>query len=141
MLINKKDIIRINQEIGCDGTFNNESSLDFALSITKQKKSWLFELSYLVRSSLVDHIFHDGNKRTVAAIIAVYLEQKNLEYDKEKIIQIILRISRKSINDINKIMRLIRPKYVTWDSYKNRIEWLDTFRFQQETRKNNLKNL
>ena len=108
MLINKKDIIAINKEIGSNGQFSNESSLEFALSIVKQKKSWLFELSYIVRSLLVDHVFQDGNKRTAATIISLYLEEKLLNYDKEKIVKIILQISRKNISDINKIARLIK---------------------------------
>ena len=98
----------INKEIGCSGQFSNESSLEFALSIIKQKKSWLFGLSYIVRSLLVDHVFQDGNKRTASAIITVWLGQKNLGYDKEKIITAILQISKKNIKDINKIMRLIK---------------------------------
>lgn len=113
MLINKKDVIGINKEIGCNGQFSNESSLDFALSIVKQKKSRLFELSYLVRSLLVDHIFQDGNKRTAATIIALFLEQKSLDYDKERIIEVILQISKKNISDINKIMRLIKNVIIT----------------------------
>lgn len=108
MLINKKDIVGINKEIGCNGEFSNESSLEFALSIVKQKKSWLFELSYLVRSLLVDHVFQDGNKRTASTVIMTFFDQKNLSYDKEKIIMVILQISKKNINDINKIMRLIK---------------------------------
>ena len=108
MLINKKDIIGINKEVECNGEFSNESSLEFALSIIKHKKSWLYELSYLVRSLLVDHVFQDGNKRTASMIIIYYLEQKNLNYDNEKIIKVILSISRKNISDINKIMRMIK---------------------------------
>ena len=108
MLINKKDITAINKEIGSNGQFSNESSLEFALSIVKEKKSWLFELSYLVRSLLVDHVFQDGNKRTAAAIISLYLEENALGYDKEKIIKIILSISRKNTADINKIGRMIK---------------------------------
>ena len=103
MLINKKDVIGINKEIGCTGQFSNESSLDFALSIVKQKKSWLFELSYIARSLLVNHIFQDGNKRTVSAIIIFYLEQKNYNYNKEKITNVILSMYRKNINDIIKL--------------------------------------
>ena len=57
ILLNKKDVIRINQEIGENGHFQNESSLDLALSIIRQKKSWLQELCYLIRSMLVDHCF------------------------------------------------------------------------------------
>ena len=108
MLINKKDIVGINKEVGCNGQFSNESSLEFALSIVKQKKSWLYELSYLVRSLLVDHTFQDGNKRTVAVIITTFLEQKNLDYDRERITKVILKLSKKNISDINKIMRLIK---------------------------------
>ena len=108
MEINKKDAISINIEIGSNGGFNNESSLEFALSIVRQKKSWLFELSYLVRSLLVDHVFQDGNKRTAATLIALYFEEKGLDYDKEKIIKAILQISRKNISDINKITRMIK---------------------------------
>ena len=77
MLINKKDIIAINQEIGENGLFQNESSLDFALSIIKQKRAWLYELSYLVRSLLVDHVFQDGNKRTAFYIILKCLKSIN----------------------------------------------------------------
>ena len=108
MLINKKDIIRINQEIGESGRFSNESSLDFALSIIRQKKSWLYEVSYLVRSLLVDHVFIDGNKRTALAILMFYLEDKNLQYDKEKLMRLVWIISKKNIKDINKIMRVIK---------------------------------
>ena len=108
MLINKKDIIAINKEIGSNGQFSNESSLEFALSIVKQKKSWLFELSYIARCLLVDHVFQDGNKRTAAAIISLYLEENALSYDQEKIIKIVLSISKKNVNDINKIARLIK---------------------------------
>ena len=69
MLINKKDIIGVNKEIGCNGEFSNESSLEFALSIVKQKKSWLFELCYIVRSLLVDHVFQAPNGRTWRTVI------------------------------------------------------------------------
>jgi len=106
--INKKDLIRINQEIGESGNFHNENTLDFALSIIKQKKSWLFELSYLVRSLLVDHVFRDGNKRTALILLTTYLEDRKLEYDKDRIIKVFWNISKKNVTDINKIMRLIK---------------------------------
>ena len=111
-IINKKDIIRINQEIGEDAQFNNESSLEYALSLIKHKKSWLYELSFIVRSLLIDHAFKDGNKRTVLMIMVTYIEDKNLEYDKERLSKIILNISKKNINDINKIQRLIKSAII-----------------------------
>ena len=107
-LINKKDIVGINQQIGESGEFHNEGSLDFALSIIKQKKSWLYELSYLVMSILVDHVFKDGNKRTAMILAATYLQDKKLEYDKERIERVFWKIPKKNITDINRIARLIK---------------------------------
>ena len=107
-MFNKKDIIRINQEIGEEGYLSNESSLEYALSIIKHKNSWLYESSYIIRSLLVDHAFKDGNKRTALTIMIMYIKEKKLEYDKEKVQKIILDISKKNINDINKIQRLVK---------------------------------
>ncbi len=106
--LTKKDLIGINQEIGSNGKFRNESSIDFALSIAKQKKSWLYELSYIVRSLLVDHGFEDGNKRTAIISIITYFENNNLGYDKDKLIKTVWNISKKNTSDINKLMRLIK---------------------------------
>ncbi|MBW2990085.1 Fic family protein [Candidatus Woesearchaeota archaeon] len=106
-MINKKDIVRVNQEIGETGRFHNESSMEYALSMIKHKKSWLYELAYIARSLLTDHAFIDGNKRTALAIILTYFEGKE-EYDKEMIAKIILQISKKQEKDVNKIMRMIK---------------------------------
>ncbi|MBU1199888.1 MAG: Fic family protein [Nanoarchaeota archaeon] len=108
MLINKKDLIRINQEIGEKGAFSNESTLDFALDIMKQKKSWLYELSYLVRSILVDHVFADGNKRTAFVLITIYLDEKNLDYDDQKLVKVVLEIAKNNIKNPKKITGLIK---------------------------------
>jgi len=108
MLINKKDIIRINQEVGESGHLSNSGSLEFALNAIKHRKSWLYEVSYLVRSIIVDHVFKDGNKRTALAIIIAYFEDKKIEYDNERILDIIEKIAKKNINNVNKVMRLIK---------------------------------
>ena len=108
MLLNKKDIIRINQEIGGNGELQNNNSLEYALSIIKHKKSWLYELSYLLRALLVDHSFQDGNKRTALAVVLAYLNDKNFDYDKDKLLRNLWQISKKNIKDINKIARLIK---------------------------------
>ena len=106
--LTKKDLIGINQEIGSNGKFHNESSIDFALSIAKQKKSWLYELSYIIRGLLVDHGFEDGNKRTAIIAIMTYFENNNLDYDKDKLIRTVWNVSKKNTSDINKLMRLIK---------------------------------
>ena len=106
--LTKKDLISINHEIGSNGKFHSEDSIDFALSIAKQNKSWLYELSYITRSLLVDHCFEDGNKRTAIIIIITYFENNNLDYDKDKLIKIVWSIAKKNTSDINKLMRLIK---------------------------------
>ncbi|MCX6706888.1 MAG: hypothetical protein NT001_01985 [Candidatus Woesearchaeota archaeon] len=108
MNINKKDIIAINMEVGESGELQNPSSLEFALSIIKHQKSWLYELSYLARSMLVDHAFIDGNKRTSLALILLYFDDNDVECDKQRIVKAIHKISKQNFKDINKIMRLIK---------------------------------
>ncbi len=104
----KKDLIRINQEIGERGQFQNESSLDFALSQAKYKKSWLYELAYLLRSLLTDHAFEDGNKRTALALSLFYFEEKRLEWDKERLVKNIHLLSKHHYKSIDKISRVIK---------------------------------
>ena len=110
--LNKKDLIAINQEVGSNGKFHNEDSIDFALSIAKQNKSWLYELSYIARSLLVDHCFEDDNKRTAIAVIMTYFENNNLDCDKDKLIKIVWNIAKKNTTDINKLMRMIKNAIV-----------------------------
>lgn len=100
--------MRINQEVGSSGKLSNESSLDYALSITKHRKSWLYELSHLVRSLLVDHVFEDGNKRTALALILVYFEEKRIKYDRNKVSFVVHKIAKKNINNVIRIMELIK---------------------------------
>lgn len=110
--ISKKDIIRINQEIGESGEMQNESSLDFALSTMKHRKSWLYELSYMARCLLADHAFMDGNKRTALVLIITCFKEQNIGYDKDALVKTIWEISKKNIADINKIARMIKDAAV-----------------------------
>ncbi|MBS3100640.1 Fic family protein [Candidatus Woesearchaeota archaeon] len=110
--LNKKDLIGINQQVGSNGKFHNEDSIDFALSIAKQNKSWLYELSYIVRGLLVDHCFEDGNKRTAIIVIITYFDDNNMDYDKDKLTKTVWNISKKNIADINKLMRMIKNAVV-----------------------------
>ena len=110
--ITLKDIIRANQEIGELGELQNKSSLEYALSIVKERKSWLHELSFLVRSIIADHSFKDGNKRTALALIMTYFEDRNIECDKERLVEVIYSISKQNITDINRIARLIKSAII-----------------------------
>jgi len=107
MILNKKDIIRINQEAGEKGNLRNESSLDFTLHAI-ENKPWLYELSYLLRCLLVDHCFEDGNKRTALAVAIIYMEEHEMEYNKEILLTTLYTIAKKNIINVNKIMRMLK---------------------------------
>jgi len=108
MLINKKDLIRINQEIGEQGNFANEASLDFALSMLKERKSWLYTLSYLVRCILIDHVFRDGNKRTAFTLICTVLDEQDMAFDGPKMYLGVMTITKKNMTNPLQIMRVIK---------------------------------
>jgi len=103
----KQEIVEINKEFD-KGNVVNESSLDFALSSIKQTKDWIKQLAYLVRAILIDHVFEEGNKRTAAVLIMVFIEENKLDYDPQKVDQIVIDILKKNITDIKKIRRLIK---------------------------------
>ncbi len=110
----------MNQEIGEDGSFANEASLDFALSVLKERKSWLFNLSYLVRSILMDHVFRDGNKRTALLLIQMVLDEQDLVGDKQKLYVGIITLIKKNVTNTNKIMRVIKNGIIFPAAEENR---------------------
>ncbi len=106
-MLNKKDIIEINQEFD-NGNVINEASLDYVISIMKTTKSWLKQVSYLVRAILIDHIFEEGNKRTAAGIIIAYFKANKFAYDPYKLDKVIVEIIKKNITNIGEIQRLMK---------------------------------
>lgn len=107
MNITKKDIIAFNKAIGEQGELNNESSLEFSLHLSKNKKNWLYELSYLVRSILIDHVFRDGNKRTTLLLMVYCLEESNKKYNNKQLMSVITKITKNNIASPVQIARLI----------------------------------
>ena len=111
--MNILDITKINKQFNT-GTLVNASSLEFALSAIKIRDSWLEQLAYLIRALLVDHPFKDGNKRTATALVLAYFNENNIQYNKDKTIQTMIRISAKSptkIKQIEKELKNLRPRY------------------------------
>lgn len=106
-ILTKKDMVTFNLAVGATGEFSNESSLDFTLDLTKHKRNWLYEVSYIVRSLLVDHVFQDGNKRTSLLVMSYYFEENKKKYDQQALLNLITKISRKTIRSPVTIARLI----------------------------------
>ena len=107
MNLTKKDIVSFNQQAGEQGLLRSESSLDFALSVSKTKKNWLYELSYVVRCLLIDHPFTDGNKRTTFLVVVYTIEEGGKNVDKDQLLVVIHQIASKNITHPVSIMRLL----------------------------------
>lgn len=101
------DIIEINKEFD-KGKVVNKSSLEFVLSSIKHAKDWVTQLAYLIRSIVLDHVFEEGNKRTAVAVMLVYFEAHKKAYDLTKVDQVVVKMIRKRITDIERIRRLIK---------------------------------
>jgi len=104
--ISKKDVIAFNQQFD-KGYFENESSLDFALSYFKQNISWTKKVAYLARAILIDHVFQEANKRTTAALLIYYADYNNYEFEEKKLVNMIKRILMKNITSIKRIQMMI----------------------------------
>ncbi|MBW2977854.1 hypothetical protein KY331_03340 [Candidatus Woesearchaeota archaeon] len=100
------EIININKKFA-NGNIVNKSSLEFALSAIKTK-AWIDQVAYLVRALLIDHVFEDGNKRTAASIIIAYYTEFEIGFDPQKIVEAIIKITSKNINNVSKIKRMIK---------------------------------
>ena len=91
-ILSKKDIIALNAEFEEHPSFNNEHSLDFALSYAKKTENWIKALAYLIRAINLDHVFHEGNKRTAALLIATYAKYEGHEIYKDRVVKLIKNI-------------------------------------------------
>ncbi|MEK6923477.1 MAG: hypothetical protein AABW84_02190 [Nanoarchaeota archaeon] len=112
MKILVNDIERINKELEAKGGLKNEGSLHFAVSHAIHTKDWRLQLAYLLRALLVDHVFNDGNKRTAAYLITLYFDEHNINYDKDKLARLIIKIASKNIIKIDEIRRLIKDETI-----------------------------
>ena len=106
-ILNKKDIIALNQEFE-DGSIHNEPSLDFAIDYARRTTNWTKALAYLTRAILIDHVFTDGNKRVTALLIKTYVELKGYQVYNEKLAQIIKKMMKQNITNINRIEEMIK---------------------------------
>ncbi len=99
MIISKEDLIRINK--GFRGSLHNESSLDFALEQQQNKKFGEYtKLAYLLRAILVDHAFHDGNKKTAMFVAYAFADQIKKNVNDDILKHQILSIASKNITKI-----------------------------------------
>ena len=102
MVIDKETLLRINKGFG--GNLRNDSSLDFALEIQKNKKFGAYKkLAYLMRAILVDHPFSDGNKRTATFLALSFANQEKKQVDRDLLVHHVISIASKNIIIIKNI--------------------------------------
>ena len=102
MNISKIELVRINKGFG--GSMHNDASIDFAISIQKDKKLGPYKkLAYLWRAILVDHPFSDGNKRTAMFVAFVFADENNKRIDADLLKHHILSIAKNNITEIRNI--------------------------------------
>ncbi len=106
-MITKEGLIEINKEFD-KGIIVNAPSLDFALSSLKNSKDWVKQLACLIRAILVDHVFQEGNKRTVTALIIYFFESYKQGYDLYKIDKIVAKVAKNNIESIEQIRRELK---------------------------------
>jgi len=106
IILTKKDLIAINQKFA-EGYFENESSLNYALSLFNQNIPWTKQLANLIRAILIDHSFRDGNKRSACVVLLNYVDLKGYKIEGKKAVDIVKLIVIKNIKSIKKIERMI----------------------------------
>jgi prophage maintenance system killer protein len=106
-ILTKKDIIAINQKFDA-GSLHNEATLDFALSYCKKTENWTKALAWLVRAILMDHVFEEGNKRTVALLIKTYAEFEGYATYDDRIVKMVKDIITTNITSITRIEDMIK---------------------------------
>ena len=110
-MLSKEDVIAVNKKFA-NGNIVNNSSLGFALSMTKTTKDWIKQLAFLVRAIVIDHVFEEGNKRTASSLVIAYIETHKLGYDPKGVDDMIVKILKKNVSSITKIRRMIKD--ATW---------------------------
>jgi len=106
-VLTKKDIILLNLKFD-NGNLQNDASLDFALAYARKTENWTKALAYLVRAILLDHVFEEGNKRTVALLIKTYADYEGYEIYDDKLLKSIRDIILKNITSIKRIEDMIK---------------------------------
>lgn len=102
MNISTEDIIKINSIF--EGNLRSSSSIDFAISLHKNKKlSNYKKLAFILRAVLIDHPFTDGNKRTAAVICLKFAKEEDKKFNEDLLLHHIISIAKKNITNIRNI--------------------------------------
>ena len=106
-MLSRKDIIEMNK-LFSNGNVINNGSLDYAIKTNERSRNWLKTSAMFARAILIDHIFEDGNKRTAAAVIMLLMDMNKVEFNPEKVPNVVIRILEENITNRKDIERCIK---------------------------------
>jgi len=107
-----EELETINKKFEPGSKVKNSGSLEFAAEHAARAQDWMRKLAYLLRAIVVDHAFEDGNKRTAAYIVTAFFDENKVAYTDDKVKDLIIKIAKQSVTDIEKIKRLIHDETI-----------------------------
>ncbi|MDE1856838.1 MAG: type II toxin-antitoxin system death-on-curing family toxin [Candidatus Micrarchaeota archaeon] len=111
--LTKEQIIRINKEVGADGTLVNEGNLEFIVSKVQSLKADINHKAAIYLYEIINmHPFLDGNKRTGFISAVLFLELNGLKLairpsEKDTLERFIYEISQNKLG-IEKLTKFIK---------------------------------
>lgn len=86
--INKSDIIEYNKSINESVWWCNDALLDSCFSGYQYYNDQLEQICAIFRGLVKNHPFSNGNKRTAAAVLTIFLLQNDYEMDENDLISL-----------------------------------------------------
>lgn len=106
-MLNVTNLVEINKNFA-KGEIDKNEVINYSILKINDTENWVEQIAWLFHALLSENCFKDGNKETAIAILLTVMEIKKLPINQDKILNIVLVISRNHITDINRIKRLIK---------------------------------
>lgn len=110
--ISGADVIEYNESINESGWWCKDELLDSCFSSYYYYDNELEQISSIFRGLAKNHAFSNGNKRTAAVVLTIFLLQNGYEIDENGLISLteeVINNNFEAIEIAEKISKLIRP--------------------------------
>lgn len=110
--VNKVDVIEYNKSINESDWWCKDELLDSCFSSYYYYDNELEQISSIFRGLAKNHAFSNGNKRTAAAVLTIFLLQNGYEIDENDLISLTEEVVNNNfeVTEIaEKISKLIQP--------------------------------
>ncbi len=90
------------------GNLVNKGDFDFEIDMASRQKRPFRKMAHINRAMFSSHCFSDGNKRTAMIATTSELNKVGFKADKRKLVKAMIKMSKDSESDLNKIEKRIR---------------------------------